>query len=125
MNKQSHIANLIKMAEVDGNISPLEVMFIKGLSLRMDVSNEEFNEIIQNRNNIQFNPPATKEEQYQQLAELIILMNVDLIASPNEKDIIFDVGGKMGISTDKIEEIIQYLSENKLTESTLEKFIAL
>lgn len=113
------------MAEVDGNISPLEVMFIKGLSLRMDVSNEEFNEIIQNRNNIQFNPPATKEEQYQQLAELIILMNVDLIASPNEKDIIFDVGGKMGISTDKIEEIIQYLSENKLTESTLEKFIAL
>ena len=125
MDKRSHLVSLIKLAETDGYVSPIEIMFIKGLSLRMGVSHDEFNEILQQRDSIPFRVPLKKEEQFRQLAELVILMNVDLENKPEEIAIINDIAGKMGISSDKVAEIVEYLSKNKLTEESIESFMAL
>lgn len=49
MEKEAHLANMVKLAKVDGMIHPMESLFIQSLASRMGIDHERLKTIIDNQ----------------------------------------------------------------------------
>lgn len=110
--KSSHIANLIRLAIADGNVNYFEDMFIKLLMARMGISGEQFKEIAENYKTIPVTVPKNDEERTLQFYQLLTLMKMDRVGTPEEIQICKDLGLRMGFNTTKVEALIAFLQVN-------------
>ena len=114
MDKKSHIASLIRLAQADNVLNPIELMFIKAISIRIGVSDDDFNHIIQHLDAVPSKVPQSEQEKLEQLGELIVLMSVEKLDDQDELMFIEDIAQKMKIDSEKTKQIIEFVSKNKI-----------
>ncbi len=114
MEKEAHLANMVKLAKVDGVIHPMESLFIQSLANRMDIDHDRLKTIIDDPDKISKVVPADMESRYRQFCELVILTQVDRIKNKDEKKLLKEMAEHLQIPAEKIKKLKAFLRENKM-----------
>ena len=116
MEKETHIANMINLAKLDGVLHQHEAMFIQSLALRMGINPIVFQRIVERPESTPKRIPTSEKERFQQICELIVLATIDQNGDKNELEFIKQHAVKMGIPDFKVNKLFEYLKTNTLPE---------
>jgi hypothetical protein len=102
----SHIKNLLILSGRDGRITQEEINLIFSIAIEKDISQEEFQRIVDRPDSISFYPPTSFHERIDQLIDLVKVMMVD--GEIDEDEIIFckTVAEKLGFNHRIIDKIV-------------------
>ncbi len=104
--KISHLNDLINLSKIDGNEALNEVNFINSVADRLGVSRADLKRLREKNSDVEFTPSRDMYQRMMQYHRLIILMGIDRIITQEEKDLCIDLGVKMNLKREAIEEII-------------------
>lgn len=114
MEKETHIANMINLAKLDGFLHPHEAMFIQSLALRMGINPIVFQRIVERPENTPARIPTGEKERFQQICELVVLAMIDQNGDEKELEFIKQHAVKMGISDFKVDKLFDYLKTHTM-----------
>jgi hypothetical protein len=104
--KLSHLNDLINLSKIDGNEAMNEVNFINSVADRLGVKRSDLLKLKERRDKVQYSPPPDTYQLMMQYHRLIILMGIDRIITEEEKKLCLDLGLRMNLKKEVIEEII-------------------
>jgi hypothetical protein len=116
--EKTQIANLIKLAKVDGELDHKEVMLIYGIAHRNGLSKFEMDEIIQRADQIETTVPTSDDEKIRYFYQLLILSTVDFEVSDDEVQLLTRVGAELRLDRQKVQKAINYAIENQSVDLT-------
>lgn len=105
--KLSHIRDLIKLSQIDGEESHMEMNFINSVADRLGVDREDVNKIKSGELNISFSTPKTENQVIEQFHRLILLIGIDKIIHKEEINFCFELGVRMGLNYNAIMEVLR------------------
>ena len=98
------ISDLIVLAKADDKIMASEYDFILRIAIRMNVSQEEVDRLIEDP--LPSLPIVSEIERITHFHKLILLMNVDWEAHQKEAEVVRNFGLKLGIRPGAIDQIL-------------------
>ena len=104
------LKQLILIANADGKIKEIEYQLLLGLAGNLGVSKEEFELVFQK--GIEVVMPKELGDRILQFHRMILLMNVDMDASPAEMDMIRKMGIMLGLNAQAIEIVLNEMKEH-------------
>ena len=109
--KQTHILTLLMMAEADGRDHDNEVRFINNVAGRLGMSESDVQEIDKHPERLTFSLPETEVDRMTMLYDLLFLMKIDGDVAEEEKELVRELGVRLGFRISMIEEFIQTMSK--------------
>ncbi len=106
-SEKAQLAVLIKMAKIDNDVKGSENMFLRLMARKLNISDQDFEEIYQNVDKFNYIPPANPEDRYAMFYMLIQMMKVDLSVDLQEIEFCKEIGNLLCISKNKVDEIIK------------------
>jgi aspartokinase len=110
--KLSHLNDLIKLSRVDGNESHLELNFINSVAARLRIEKSDVERIKNGELDITIIVPDSKSKAIEQFHRLIILTGIDRLIFKEEVSFCMEVGVRMGLNEDAIEEVLKKTLRN-------------
>jgi hypothetical protein len=104
--KISHLNDLINLSKIDGNEALNEVNFINSVADRLGINRTDLKKLKEKSDKVHFTAPVDMYQIMMQYHRLIVLMGIDRIITEEEKDLCLDLGLKMNLKKEAIEEII-------------------
>ena len=104
---KAQLAVLVKMAKVDGQVSGSEKMFLNLMARKLNISLSDFDEIFKDAEKYNYIPPTNQEERFIMFYRVIQMMKMDLSVDLEEIKFCKELGQKLSIHLDKIDEIIK------------------
>lgn len=104
--KISHLNDLISLSKIDGNEALNEVNFINSVADRLGISRQDLKKLKEKQPDVIFTPPEDMYQVMMQYHRLIVLMGIDRIIADEEKKLCLELGLKMNLKKEAIEEII-------------------
>ncbi|MFT4678547.1 MAG: hypothetical protein ACI9RU_001251 [Litorivivens sp.] len=114
--QKSQIAQLIRLAKVDGELDSKEVMLIYGLANKHGFTKFEMDEIIELKDDELLSVPATKDDRIRFFYQLLILATVDFEVSDDEVAFLTRIGGKFQLDPSKVTKAIAHIIANRETD---------
>lgn len=113
-NRKAHliIRTLLSLSGSDGEVHQDELLYIATVGEHIGVDLEEIRSIATGHYNDSFEPPVSEEERMTLLYYLLMLMKVDSNISEKEKNMIYEVGFKLGFNELMIRDLIHVISIN-------------
>jgi len=96
MDKETHVANLIRLARADGDVTPHEMILVQSLALRMEVDEATFQRIAKYPELVPHRIAKSEDDRRRQLCELIGLAHIDRKKTPEELKLLEHIGVQMG-----------------------------
>jgi hypothetical protein len=118
MEKESHIASLLAMARADGMVHAHEIVLIQSIAIRMGLESGAFERMVKYPEQLVYRMPAGRGEKLAQLAELIVLMHIDLQTDTRELAFLEKTGAHMGFSAQEVGKLVAYLQHHDLPADT-------
>lgn len=109
--KLSLLKDMIALSKVDNNVSFIEKQFIHSIALTLGITKEELNQI--QENNIEFLPQNREIDRISQFYRLVLLMAVDMEHHKKEVDFCKNIGLKMGLNPQAIDEVLNKVLQSK------------
>jgi uncharacterized tellurite resistance protein B-like protein len=94
---KSHIMNLVQLAKADGKISRSESGLLIKIGERNGVSPEEVFEMVDASDDFFYKKPETDSQRFNQLYDLVEMMQIDGEVSPKELTYTISIAEKMGV----------------------------
>ncbi len=110
--KLSHINDLIKLSQVDGKESHMELNFINSVAARLGIEKIDVEKIKNGEINISFSPPNKESKVIEQFHRLIILMGIDKLIYREEVAFCVELGVRMGLNYNAISEVLRKTLRN-------------
>lgn len=110
--KLSHLNDLVNLSRIDGNESMHEVNFINSVADRLGIDRSKVKELRKDSKDIVFTPPTDMYQIMMQYHRLIVLMGIDRIITQEEKDFCLELGKKMNLKVEAINEVIEKAIDN-------------
>lgn len=104
--KQTHILTLLMLAEADDHDHENEVRFINNVAGRIGLSESDVIEIDQHPERLTFSLPESEVDRMTVLYDLMFLMKIDGSVVEEEKELIRELGLRLGFRIDMVEEFI-------------------
>lgn len=108
--RKSLVANLIKLAQADGEVAKGEIIFIQSIALKLQITGDEFDAIMNDLDSVNTVVPTDQKEALRQFYYLLSLMNMDLNADQSEKDFAYKIGTKLRLPSQKVHGIIEWMA---------------
>lgn len=102
----SHLSNLVALIYEDGKLDKKELDLLYSIAERYNIDEDDVITMLNQQEEYEFVLPENEKERLQQLKDLISMMMVDGIMSPDEKDLIYKTGEKLGFEKDFITGLI-------------------
>ena len=118
---KGHLANLIKIALVDGKVDDAELALIRKIAKKLSITDEECQQIIENPTTYYTTPPSDKEERAERFYRLIKMVFADGIVDDSEVKLVDRYAVAIGYPTDKSTQITTAVIEASKEELSLEK----
>lgn len=109
--KLSLLADLVKLANADNDFKEEEQQFIYAIAMQMGVSPQDYTRIF--NENITYSPPQLEVDRILQFQRLILVMSVDGNASPKEKQLVKQLGLKMGLNQMAVNTVLNEMHNYK------------
>ena len=110
--KLSHINDLIKLSQVDGEESHMELNFINSVAARLGIEKEEVKKIKDGKMDISFSLPKKESKVIEQFHRLIILIGIDKLIYKEEVSFCVELGVRMGLNYNAIAEVLRKTLRN-------------
>ena len=109
--KQTHILTLLMMAEADNVDHENEIRFINNVAGRIGLSEADVVEIDRHPERLTFSLPETEPDRMTVLYDLLFLMKIDGNVAEEEKELVRELGVRLGFRINMIEEFIETMTE--------------
>jgi uncharacterized tellurite resistance protein B-like protein len=108
---KAHLKNLIEVAMSDGQLDNIEIDFILALAKRFNISPAEVKRLKENTSSVQYDPPSSDRERFDQIHQLVRIMLIDGEIHERELQICKVLATRMGLRTDFVEDFVKVISD--------------
>lgn len=119
---RSHFRNMVLIAKADGVITEDERNLLHKMGHSLSLSEEQVAEIIKNPNKLSIVPPVSREERFEQMIELVRMVQVDGKIDDKEMDVLERVAVGIGyedLDDVDVESILAMIIRGEDTETIL------
>ncbi len=119
---RSHFRNMVLIAKADGVITEDERNLLHKMGQSLSLSEEQVAEIIKNPNKLSIVPPVSREERFEQMIELVRMVQVDGKIDDKEMDVLSRVAvgiGYQDLDEVDVESILAMIIRGEDTETIL------
>ncbi|RLD24899.1 MAG: hypothetical protein DRI71_01225 [Bacteroidetes bacterium] len=109
--KQTHILTLLMLAEADDKDHVNEIRFINNVAGRIGLSVSDVHEIDKHPERLNFSLPESEADRMTVLFDLLFLMKIDGEVAEEEKELVRELGVRLGFRILMIEEFIQTMAK--------------
>ena len=109
--KQTHILTLLMLAEADDRDHVNELRFINNVAGRIGLSELDVQEIDKHPERLTFSLPESEADRMTVLYDLLFLMTIDGNVAEEEKELVRELGVRLGFRISMVEEFIQTITE--------------
>tara|TARA_B100000686_G_scaffold355340_1_gene472982 strand:+ start:1691 stop:2110 length:420 start_codon:yes stop_codon:yes gene_type:complete len=103
---RDHFASIVRIALSDNIINKEERKFINRLAILLEIDEKEVQEIIENPESYEINPPSTEKKRLERLYDLSRIVLADEIADNKELELLKRFALSLGFSSDSIEKTV-------------------
>lgn len=103
---QGHFASIVRVAMENGHLSEEERLFIDKLAKRLEISAEEYKEILANPYKYPINPPHLYVQRLERLYDLSRMVYADHILGPKQKEILTRFALALGFTPGNVHYIV-------------------
>lgn len=104
---KGHFSAIVRVAIADGDLSPEEKIFLDKLALQLEISPEEYEEILENPLKYPVNPPSLYTQRLERLYDLSRMVYVDQILGPRQKEILSKFALALGFTPANVSLIVE------------------
>ena len=109
--KQTHILTLLMLAEADDRDHVNEIRFINNVAGRIGLAESDVQEINKHPERLTFSLPESEEDRMTVLFDLLFLMKIDGNVAEEEKELVRELGVRLGFRISMVEEFIQTIAK--------------
>ena len=103
---KGHFSAIVRVALADGNATPEEQAFLDKLASRLEISTEEYREILKNPLNYDINPPYLYVERLERLYDLGRMVHVDHQLGDKQERLLVRFGLALGFTPGNVGYIV-------------------
>ena len=103
---KGHFAAIVRVALVDGNISPEEKKFLDKLSRNLEISELEYEEILENPLKYPINPPHLHVQRLERLYDLARMVHIEHHLGDKQDILLRKISLALGFGPDKVNTIV-------------------
>lgn len=104
---KGHFAAIVRVALVDGNISPEEKTFLDKLSRNLEISEQEYKEILENPLKYPVNPPYLNVQRLERLYDLARMVHIEHHLGDKQDVLLRKISLALGFAPDKVNTIVE------------------
>ena len=120
--KIGHFSNIVKLAKLNNPMNDEEIEILRGISKKLDLSNDEYLAIFENPELYPIEPPVNQEERLERLYNLTHVVFLDRIVTPEEKSFLNKIVVGLGFPINQSEEITDAAIDFFMNIANLENF---
>ena len=103
---KGHFSAIVRVAIADGNLSFEEKQFLDKLKSRLEISDAEYEEILENPSKYPINPPYLHSQRLERLFDLSRMVYADHILGPKQKEILTKFALALGFTPGNVSIIV-------------------
>lgn len=103
---KGHFASIVRVAMENGHLSAEERQFLDKLALQLEISPEEYAEILENPLKYPINPPYLHTQRLERLYDLSRMVYADHVLGPKQKDILTRFALALGFTPGNVQYIV-------------------
>jgi uncharacterized tellurite resistance protein B-like protein len=120
---KGHFAAIVRVATADGDMSPEEKLFLDQLASRLDISKEEYEEILENPLKYPINPPYLYTQRLERLYDLSRMVFADHVLGQFQKNILQKFAVALGFTPSNVSFIVDKALSLLVQEVDLDTFV--
>jgi uncharacterized tellurite resistance protein B-like protein len=103
---KGHFSAIVRVAITDGNVSEQEKNFLEKLALKLEISKEEFEEILENPLKYPINPPYLYVQRLERLYDLARMVHIDHQLGDKQDILLRKFGLALGFTPSNVNYIV-------------------
>jgi len=120
---KGHFSAIVRVAISDGDLSPEEKIFLDKLAVQLEISPEEYEEILENPLKYPVNPPSLYTQRLERLYDLSRMVYVDQILGPRQKEILSKFALALGFTPANVSLIVEKALSLLILHVDLDTFV--
>lgn len=103
---KGHFSAIVRVAIADGDLSNEEKQFLDKLKSRLEISEDEYTEILENPAKYPINPPVLHTQRLERLYDLSRMVYADHVLGPKQKEILIKFALALGFTPGNVSFIV-------------------
>ena len=120
---KGHFSAIVRVAIADGDLTPEEKLFLDKLKSRLEISDAEYDEILENPLKYPINPPVMHYQRLERLYDLSRMVYAEHVLGPKQKDILSRFALALGFTPGNVHYIVDKSLSLMVLEVDLDTFI--
>jgi len=107
--RKSHLRNLLQVGMADGNLDQVELEYLIDLARKLNMPEEELQEILNGVNEVKFSAPSSFKEKVKQLQDLVHMMVINGEVHEQELNICKSIALKLDILPKMVDDLVNQM----------------
>jgi len=120
---KGHFSAIVRIAIADRNISAEEKLFLDKLAVNLEISKEEYEEILENPMKYPINPPYLYTQRLERLYDLSRMVFADHLLGQKQKDLLIKLALALGFTPGNVSYIVDKALSLLVQNVDLDTFI--
>lgn len=120
---KGHFSAIVRVAIADGDLSIEEKQFLDKLKNRLEISDAEYEEILENPLKYPINPPSLHVQRIERLFDLSRMVYADHVLGPKQKEILTKFALALGFTPGNVNYIVDKALSLLMLEVDLDTFV--
>nr|WP_315209411.1 TerB family tellurite resistance protein [uncultured Flavobacterium sp.] len=103
---KGHFSAIVRVALADDKFAPEEKLFLDKLAVRLEISQAEYEEILENPIKYPINPPYLHEQRLERLFDLARMVHVDHQLGDKQELLLRKIGVALGFNAENVDYIV-------------------
>ena len=120
---KGHFSAIVRVAIADGDMTGEEKQFLDRLKRQLEISDEEYEEILENPTKYPINPPTLYVQRLERLYDLARMVYADHVLGPKQKEILTKFCLALGFTPGNVSYIVDKALSLLILHVDLDAFI--
>ena len=120
---KGHFSAIVRVAIADGDLSTEEKSFLDKLAVRLEISADEYAEILENPLKYPINPPYLHTQRLERLYDLSRMVYADHVLGPKQKEILTRFTLALGFTPSNVSYIVDKALSLLMLEVDADTFV--
>lgn len=120
---KGHFSAIVRVAMENGHLSPEERLFLDKLAKQLEISEEEYAEILANPMRYPINPPYLYVQRLERLYDLSKMVYADHVLGPRQKEILTRFALALGFTPGNVNLIVEKALSLQVMSVDLDTFL--
>ena len=120
---KGHFSAIVRVAIADGDMTGEEKQFLDRLKRQLEISDEEYEEILENPTKYPINPPTLYVQRLERLYDLARMVYADQVLGPKQKEILTKFCLALGFTPGNVSYIVDKALSLLILHVDLDTFV--